>query len=156
MTTMPTKKSTRRVRSGALLLGVGLGAFVDGIVLQQILGWHNMLSARIPPDTIERARTSMTGDGWFHAFAWIVTAIGVFRLYTAARAPIQFPPIRWFVGMLLIGCGVFNTIEGTVDHLLLDLHHVRDVPVYIPEWDWGFLLVAGIGFIIIGAVLARD
>jgi uncharacterized membrane protein len=29
----------------ALLLGIGLGGFVDGIVLHQILQWHHMLTA---------------------------------------------------------------------------------------------------------------
>ena len=28
-----------------ILLGIGLGGFVDGIVLHQILQWHHMLSS---------------------------------------------------------------------------------------------------------------
>src|SRR5512144_2786296 len=31
--------------AAGLALGIGLGGFVDGIVLHQILQWHNMLSS---------------------------------------------------------------------------------------------------------------
>jgi len=31
-------------RSAGILLGIGLGGFVDGIVLHQILQWHHMLT----------------------------------------------------------------------------------------------------------------
>ena len=36
--------------AAGLLLGTGLGGFVDGILLHQILQWHNMLSSVRPPD----------------------------------------------------------------------------------------------------------
>ncbi|MEX2548593.1 MAG: DUF2243 domain-containing protein [Nitriliruptoraceae bacterium] len=32
-----------------ILLGVGLGGFVDGIVLQQILQWHHIVSQAPAP-----------------------------------------------------------------------------------------------------------
>ena len=52
-----------RIRAGALLLGVGLGGFLDGIVLHQIAHWHQMLSATLPPETVEAMRQNMTADG---------------------------------------------------------------------------------------------
>ena len=38
-------------RVSGLLLGLGLGGFVDGIVLHQVLQWHHMVSdvAEYPP-----------------------------------------------------------------------------------------------------------
>ena len=36
----------RRARNAALLLGVGLGGFLDGIVLQQVSHGHQLLSTR--------------------------------------------------------------------------------------------------------------
>jgi uncharacterized membrane protein len=37
--------------SPGVLIGIGLGGFVDGIVLHQILQWHHMLtSAGYPAD----------------------------------------------------------------------------------------------------------
>ena len=41
-----------RLRAG-VVLGIGLGGFVDGIVLHQIAQWHNMGSAFLPPTTME-------------------------------------------------------------------------------------------------------
>jgi Predicted membrane protein (DUF2243) len=36
------------------------------------------------------------------------------------------PPWRRHFGILLAGWGVFNLVEGLVDHQLLGIHHVRD------------------------------
>lgn len=41
--------STRRpLIAAGVALGIGLGGFVDGIVLHQLLQVHNMLSAKFP------------------------------------------------------------------------------------------------------------
>jgi hypothetical protein len=37
----------------------------------------------------------------------------------------------------------------------LGLHHVRDLPVHVPLYDWLFLLIGGVGFILLGWALAR-
>jgi uncharacterized membrane protein len=42
-----------------LVIGAGLGGFVDGIVFHQILQWHGMLSSRIPPDTVVAIKVNM-------------------------------------------------------------------------------------------------
>jgi hypothetical protein len=61
--------STRRhsVWPAGLFLGIGMGGFVDGIVLHQIVQVHSMLSARVPLDSMENMKTNMTADGVFHA-----------------------------------------------------------------------------------------
>lgn len=41
-------------------------------------------------------------------------------------------------------------VEGTIDHHLLGIHHVRDMPYHVPAYDWMFLAVAGVGFLLIG------
>jgi uncharacterized membrane protein len=38
-----------KISKAGILLGIGLGGFVDGIVLHQIFQWHNMVSNWIPP-----------------------------------------------------------------------------------------------------------
>ena len=50
----------------------------------------------------------------------------------------------------MLGWGLFNLIEGLIDHQILNLHHVRDLPVHVPAYDWIFLLVGGVGFIVLG------
>lgn len=48
-----------------IVLGLGLGGFVDGIVLHQIAQWHNMLSSteRCPVSTVEGMERNMLADG---------------------------------------------------------------------------------------------
>ena len=45
-----------RILPAGLLLGIGLGGFVDGIVLHQILQWHHLLSS-----TGEHPATTVAG-----------------------------------------------------------------------------------------------
>src|SRR5918911_2919593 len=67
----------------ALTIGIGLGGFVDGIVLHQILGWHHMLSARPGTDM----RTNEVADGLFHAGTWLIVLAGILWLYARLRLP---------------------------------------------------------------------
>ena len=139
------------VRSG-ILLGLGLGGFVDGIVLHQILQWHNMGSAILPPVTMEAMRQNMAWDGLFHGATWILTVVGVYRLRREGECegPVRFVA---FTGDLLLGWGTFNLIEGVTGHHILNLHHVRDLPVHIPAYDWLFLLVGGLGLLTLGWIM---
>jgi uncharacterized membrane protein len=41
---MQTSDQRKRATTAGILLGIGLGGFVDGIALHQIFQWHNMLS----------------------------------------------------------------------------------------------------------------
>ena len=145
----------RPTRTAGLLLGIGLGGFVDGIALHQIAQWHNMLSARVPPTTMDAMMVNMTADGWFHAAVFTITLAGILLLYRAARQGASFPPLRWFVGLLVGGWGAFNAVEGVIDHHLLQLHHVRDLPSHMPGYDYAFLLIGGVGFIAVGWLLTH-
>jgi uncharacterized membrane protein len=145
----------RRARLAGLLLGLGLGGFVDGIALHQIAHWHNMLSAKVPPVDMRAMKVNMVADGWFHAGVWVLTLAGVLLLWSAARTEAPLPPVRWLLGLLMGGWGLFNLVEGLVDHHLLQLHHVRDLPVHVPAYDYLFLAVGGVGFMALGWLLAR-
>lgn len=144
----------RSVRAG-IVLGVGLGGFLDGIVLHQIANWHTMGSAVLPPVTMEAMRANMRWDGLFHAFAWLVTLAGAYLLLADAHRGRRLPRPAAFSGQLVLGWGVFNLVEGVVDHHLLELHHVRDLPAHVPLLDWLFLAIAGAGFIVLGWWLSR-
>lgn len=145
----------RRARAAGLLLGIGLGGFVDGIALHQIAHWHNMLSARVPPDSLAAMQLNMRADGWFHAGTWLITLAGVLMLWSAGRTQAPLPPLRYLAGLLFFGWGAFNLVEGIVNHHLLELHHVRDIPMHVPAYDWAFLLIGGLGFIAVGWLLTR-
>ena len=149
-------RSTPPVLPG-LLLGIGLGGFVDGIVLHQILQWHHMLTAtdRYPSSTIGGLHANTLADGLFHAVSWVVVFIGTWLAIKAWQEGRLAPPWRTHVGLLLTGWGAFNVVEGVVDHHLLRVHHVRDdVPSPLP-WDLGFLCL-GVVLVAVGMGLVRD
>jgi uncharacterized membrane protein len=142
-----------KVNAAGMLLGAGLGGFFDGIVLHQIAQWHQMLSAVMPPDTMEAMKRNMAADGWFHAGVWLATLAGVLVLWSAVRGPGALPSTRVLAGNMLLGWGGFNLAEGMVDHHVLELHHVRDLPQHVPMYDWLFLLAGGVGLIMAGLAL---
>ncbi len=137
-----------------VLLGAGLGGFVDGIVLHQIFQVHNMLSAWIPPVTMDAMRVNMAWDGYFHALCWVVAMAGAWGLWAAGRAG-RTPGGLGFLGQLLVGFGLFNLVEGIIDHHLLNTHHVVDLPRHVPLFDWVFLALGGVLMLAVGWALAR-
>ena len=150
-----TTRTGQASRAPGIVLGLGLGGFVDGIALHQIAQWHNMGSAVLPPTTMEAMKRNMAWDGWFHAATLLLTIVGLYLLLRDARRGLALPDARAFTGLLLLGWGILNLVEGIVDHHLRDLHHVRDVPVHVPLYDWLFLALGGLGLIALGAALAR-
>ena len=124
--------------AAGVLLGSGLGGFVDGILLHQILQWHNMLSSKVEPLDLIRMKYNMLWDGLFHAFTWLVTVAGLSLLWRAGQRSDVAWSTRRFVGSLALGWGLFNLIEGVIDHQLLGLHHVHP-GVNELAWDLGFL-----------------
>jgi uncharacterized membrane protein len=148
-------RAPRVSRRPGVVLGVGLGGFVDGIALHQIAQWHNMGSAVLPPTTMDAMRRNMAWDGWFHLATLALTTAGVYLLLRDARAGRPLPRTGAFTGQLLLGWGAFNLVEGIVDHHLLNLHHVRDLPSHVPAYDWLFLAFGGVGLLCLGWLLAR-
>lgn len=130
---------TRRpLISAGILLGSGLGGFFDGIVFHQLLQLHNMLSARIPPDTLLNAKINMVWDGLFHSLTWLMTAFGLAVLWGAGgRVDVPWSG-RTFAGALLLGWGLFNFIEGLIDHHILGIHHVVE-RLHLSIYDYLFL-----------------
>ena len=142
--------------TSGVVLGVGLGGVADGLLLHQIAQWHNMGSAVVPPVTMEAMSRNMTWDGLFHLATWIVTVTGVSMLWREGRGTVRADTPLAFTGQLMFGWGAFNSVEGVIDHHLLQLHHVRDMPVHIPVYDWIFLLFGGVGVLLIGWMLMRS
>jgi uncharacterized membrane protein len=134
-----------------ILLGLGFGGFFDGIVFHQLLQWHHMLtSAGYPPDSVANLQVNTLADGAFHAATYVFTAAGLFVLWRALRGPRGRVTGWYLIGAMIMGWGIFNLVEGLVNHHLLGIHHVReDVPTeQWLLWDlgfllWGLLMVAG-------------
>ena len=134
----------------AMVLGIGAGGFVDGIVLHQVLQWHEMLSAKIPPVTLVAKSVNMFWDGIFHAFTLIVTVVGIILLWKLLHRKDIDTSGRVLAGGMLAGWAAFNIIEGIMDHHILKLHNVREITPNIEAWNYGFLgfsvLLLGIGW----------
>jgi uncharacterized membrane protein len=127
---------------------------VDGITFHQILQWHNMLSAKIPPNDLVSAKINMYWDGLFHAAVWVLTVMGLFLLWRAGQRRDVPWSGRTFLGAVSIGWGLFNVVEGTLDHQLLGLHHVFEYTTNKLPWDIGYL-VFGVVLLLIGSILVR-
>lgn len=140
--------------SAGLLLGIGLGGFLDGIVFHQILQTHNMLSNRIPVDSLVNAKINMTWDGYFHAMVWLITVIGVYRLFRAARRDDALWSGQLLFGAWLTGWGLFNLVEGIIDHHVLALHHVMEYAIDKQPYDLAFL-ASGVLFVWVGWLFIR-
>lgn len=136
--------------AAGIVIGAGLGGFIDGIALHQILQWHNMLSARYPPDNLVNAKINMAWDGYFHAGVWIMTALGLSLLWGAgSRRDVPWSG-KTFLGALVFGWGLFNLVEGVIDHHLLGIHHVYEYAGNKMPWDLGFLVLGGILMLVVG------
>src|SRR5918998_3618088 len=139
-------------RTSGLLFGLGLGGFVDGIVLHQILQWHHMVSAETAPTTVAGLEANTLADGFFHLATWICVAAAMVLTIRAWQRGELAPPWRAHAGMLLAGWGVFNVVEGLINHQLLGIHHVRDDLGAPLGWDLGFLAF-GAALVVVGLLL---
>jgi uncharacterized membrane protein len=128
-------------------MGVGLGGFLDGIVLHQILQWHHLLTDEgdFPMDTVQGLKDNTVADGFFHVATWGILAVGIMVTINAWQRRKRAPPWRSHFGMALVGWGVFHMVEGVIDHQILGIRHVRD--------DLGGPMSGNIGFLVFGALL---
>ncbi|GGW42370.1 membrane protein [Streptomyces lucensis JCM 4490] len=151
------------IRLPGIVLGVGLGGFLDGILLHQLLQWHHMLTStnhdRIgvkyyDPHTVSGLRMNTVWDGVFHTVCWLSVLLGLAILYsrvTHDRRAVWTSRALW--GWILAGWGLFNLVEGLLDHQILGIHHVRGGP-HQAWWDTAFL-VFGALLLLVGHLLQR-
>ena len=139
-----------------IVLGLGLGGFFDGIVLHQILQWHHILTSGYPPTTVENLKLNTLADGLFHAATYVFVVAGLLWLWRQANQPQRRWDAKGFFGGLLLGWGIFNLVEGLINHQLLGIHHVNET---VPQsqwlwWDGGFL-VWGAVMLVAGWLMVR-
>jgi uncharacterized membrane protein len=143
-------------RTSGLLYGLGLGGFVDGILLHQILQWHHMVSHvdDYPVSTLAGLEVNTLADGFFHLATWVCVLAGSVTAIAAWRGGRLAPSWSFHFGLVLAGWGIFNVVEGVVDHQILGVHHVRDDLGAPLSWDIGFLAF-GVLLIVGGWALHR-
>jgi uncharacterized membrane protein len=158
-TTQRPDDERRRLAPAGILLGLGLGGFVDGILLHQVLQWHHLLTNRpedaaYPDTTVASLEQNTLADGLFHAGTWVFTVAGLYLLWRATSTGHRFTT-RGLTGLLLSGWGLFNLVEGIVNHHLLSIHRVRDDVADPLWWDLGFLAFGAL-LVVVGWALWRS
>lgn len=126
------------------LFGLGLAAFVDEMVFHQLLHWHHFYDK-------SSLAIGLLSDGFFHAFSWFATIGGLFIVADLKRRD-AFWVSRWWGGVLL-GAGIFQLYDGTIQHKLMRIHQIRyevDILPYDLVWN-----ITAIIMIVIGAILLR-
>src|SRR3954464_8767093 len=123
--------------ASGLLYGLGFGGFVDGIELHQILQWHHMVSdvPGMPTDTVAGLEVNTLADGFFHVVTWFLGPGGSVTTPLAWRRGRLAPSWSFHIGLLLAGWGIFNLVEGLVDHQILGIHHVPGDPGGPLSWE---------------------
>lgn len=127
---------------GSFILGFGFLGAMDGIIFHQILQWHSVV--------MDTDRTGqIISDGIFHLATTITLVVGGIFLWLAGKPSDLSLGISKLVAFFLIGGGMFNLIEGIVNHHLLDIHRVRPLADNPIAYDLAFL-ASGVFLLIIG------
>ena len=82
----------------------------------------------------------------------IVQGVLLTELAKAADVPLSGETL---LGAMAFGWGLFNFVEGVLDHHVLHLHHVVE-RLGVSAWDWAFLDVGGIGLMAAGWAVIRS
>jgi uncharacterized membrane protein len=104
----------RPTRAPGLLLGLGLGGFIDGIVIHQLLQWHHMISHTDdhPVDTVAGLEANTLADGFFHVGTWVLVALGMLVMLRSWQQGRLAPNFRVQAGLLLAGWGSSTLWRG--------------------------------------------
>lgn len=140
--------------SAGMLIGGAVAGFLDAILFHQLLQTHAMVSDYLPITALVNVKVNMFWDGLFELFTLTTLLVGLMFFWRVRRDSDLSP--RIFIGWFLLGFGLFNFLEGLLDHEILGLHHVlqQTAEQWVSYADKIFLLVAFI-FICIGIVLIK-
>ena len=91
-----------------------------------------------PPRRLLGSRRDTLWDGLFHVATWVAVVAGVWLLWRRTGDWSWARSGGELVGWMLVGWGLFNLIEGLVNHHLIGVHHVRESGSQT-AWDLAFL-----------------
>lgn len=136
----------------SVILGIGIGGFVDGILFHQILQLHGMVSNKLAIDTVVGKAVNMFWDGIFHAVTLTAVIIGIISLIRLLKKKNINPSPKLAGGGFFAGWGIFNLVEGIIHHHIIKLHNVNEFALDPDIWNYSFL-ASGIILILIGSVM---
>lgn len=144
----PSANLVRQLRAASvpaagLFTGMGLaGAVLDGLLIQQLLGWHPL-----SPDP-ESAREAAS----LFFVATLATLLVGLDLLFRIPAPTRRHARREIFGWTLLGMGLFELLVGLGDHHLAAVRHLRPDVASVALWDLAYLGL-GLAFVLAGACL---
>ena len=136
------KFSRRNLWSG-ILFGLGFVAFLDETLFHQLLHWHKFYDK-------STLAVGLVSDGLFHAFSWFATVGGLYLVADLRRRNALWHKMWW--GGKLLGGGVFQLYDGTIQHKIMRIHQIRyDVNILPYDLVWNIsaaiMILVGIGLI---------
>jgi uncharacterized membrane protein len=98
-------------------------------------GWY-------PINSAENLKLNIFWDGIFHSATYVLVLTGLFILWQSAHRLHRGWLNSSLISLVLIGWGIFNLVEGVLNHTLLGIHRVNEIadPSQRLWWDIGFLL----------------
>ena len=138
----------RRLLVGSTTLGFGFGALLDVVVFHLILQWHHLLSGRIPTHSLDGLQANVYWDGIFSLTMIAIMLVGAGLLWQSVNRSSEPRSGVRVVGGIFVGVGLFNLLDGVVDHYLLGMHDVvHGTQAFNPHWVGASLLVLGAGIL---------
>ncbi|MCW2927036.1 MAG: hypothetical protein JWM86_1004 [Thermoleophilia bacterium] len=154
------RSTTSRARAAlawvpGLVTGAGFGAMLDGLLFHELLHWHGFLSdvEGFEMDSMASMDENLVANGMFHAFALIVSILGVALIWRAGRNG-RLPDGRFTIGSVVMGWALFDIVDGVVLHLGLGLHHLYQ-PDFQTESDLLYVLT-NVVLLALGATFAAS
>lgn len=135
--------------TAGVVMGLGIGGFIDGILFHQILQLHGMVSNKLPIDTVVGKAVNMFWDGIFHALTLTAVIIGFILLVRLLGIKNINRSPKLALGGAIAGWGIFNLVEGIIHHQIIKLHNVNEFSLQPEVWNYSFL-ASGVIFMAIG------
>lgn len=133
--------------SAGVMIGIGLGGFLDGIFLPMLLQWHNLIAERVPPTDFVNLEINMFWDGVFNLGMWLITAAGLGLWWRAGRLSNVTWSGKMLFGTLLAGWGIFQVADSIFFHWVFRLHHIK---MGSPSWLFWDVAYVVIGLVLVG------
>lgn len=133
------------MNKGSFILGFGLLGAIDGIIFHQLLQWHSVYMHTDHQGQI-------FSDGLFHSLTVVALVVGAVLLWLAGHPSNVEKGSRLLIGGILIGGGIFNLVEGIIDHHILQIHHVKQGDPNELFYDLAFL-ASGLILLSIGMMI---
>lgn len=136
-----TTPDTRTLRAPAVLLGISLGGFFDGILLHQVLQWHHLLSN---VEAVEDMRGQVLADGLFHVLMYLLAVVALAMLWKRRALLSCEGAGRRVWSCALIGFGAWHLVDAVLSHWILGIHRIRDDSPVPLVWDLLWFVVFGL------------